>query len=737
MRLFAYLAVYGSLSAAQKDRKIQTLGQKTIDLRGGKTNKGKNKAEKVAAPQRVQAPRPPLMSEEELIAKMSFNGPPVKTNFNEDFAAFALKNQFPPAVTENRMLEEYARRVQVRKKDEEKNEYLQQLRRQNNTKRLSCLTCSSQSYEECYRTGQVRECGQDEGACFLETRFLGHTVMHVTSGCQQKVACINNMKQNFWDIDGNGIHLLDEQMHDCKLFSGGQGASSVCRNCCFDDKCTKDWQPNSFDEWRIMPKTPQMREMMVFDQFANPPEHWMKAAEQRRIEYFTNLEDMKKPPTTKKDKKKGGKDGEKNAKEDSDGVINLRTTPRPIRTTRPTTRPTTRRPTTRRPTTRPTTRRPMVKATKPKTTQTPGRFANMHGAQKQPNMQRMMQMRQARMRAAAAAGKKPTTTQKPTTQKPTTRKVVKTTPKPKATTTISDDAFMNLLNILGKKEQKKQQKPSNNQMRFSLNVNEEGEVNQMYGKDAEKKNTNVADRLGKPVNAQPPKGSQVINRNQFAQKAEVQKSKFGPASTTKSPTTVKKGPWAHLPPWKQRQLKAARQRQLAAKSAANGGAKPAGQKPTIKPAQKPVARQPIRKPAAQPIKKGQPIRRPGQPMKKPVQQMKKPPQKQPLRRTPVRAPAPTGKKSKKPSAAKPQMMKFSQWAEPTDAKLEEGDIVEIQSDVSDEQFAAMIAGMDSKSDFDSLIDNIEEEIAEVSFGGPDPRYRMTDEEFDDFVSQLS
>jgi hypothetical protein len=723
MRLFAYLAVYGSLSAAQKDRKIQTLGAKTIDLRVGKDSKGKQKSAK-AAPQKVAAPRPPLMSEEELIAKMSFNGPPVKTNFKEDFAAFALKNQFPPAVTENRMLEEYARRVQVRKKDEEKNEYLQQLRRDNNNRGLSCLTCSSQSSDECYQTGQVRQCGQDEGACFLETRFLGHTVIHVTSGCQQKVACINNMKQNFWDIDGNGIQLLDEQMHDCKLFSGGQGSSSVCRNCCFDDKCTKDWQPNSFDEWRILPKTPQMREMMVFDQFSSPPEHWMKAAENRRVEYFTNIADMKKPPTSKKGKKKEEKDGEKNAKEDSDGVINLRTTQRPImRTARPTARPTTR-PTTRRPTT---TRRPVVKTTRPKTTaQAPGRFANMHGAQKQPNMQRMMQMRQARMRAAAAAGKKPATTQKP--------KVVKTTPKPKAktTTTISDDAFMNLLNILGKKEPKKQEKPQqNDQMRFSLNVNEEGEVNQMYGKDAEKKNTNVVDRLGKPVskpaNAVSPKGSQVINRNQFAQKAEVQKSKFGPASTTKSPTTaVKKGPWAHLPPWKQRQLKAARARQMAAK--ANGGARPAGA--PAKPAQKPVARQPIRKPAAQPIKKGQPIRRPSQPMKKP-------PQKQPLRRTPVRAPAPTGKKSKKPSAAKPQMMKFSQWAEPTDAKLEEGDIVEIHSDVDDDQFAAMIAGMDSKADFDSLIDNIEQEISEATFGGPDPRYRMTDDEFDDFVSQLS
>lgn len=484
-----------------------------------------------------------------------------------------------------------------------------------------------------------------------------------------------------------------------------------------------------------------MREMMVFDQFKNPPEHWMKAAENRRIEYFTNIADMNAPPT-KKGKKKA-KEGEENAKKEANGVINLRATPR---TTQP---PTTRRlATTRKPTTAAhwaqkvtTTRKP---ATKKPTTRAPVRaqFGNTLGSrlegrpagaqkQQQPNMQRMMAMRQARMKAAAAAK---------TTQKP---KVLKTTPKPTKTKQITDDDFLNLLDILGKKETKKTE---NNQMRFSLNVNENGEVNQMYGKDAEKKNTNVASRLGKPVNSAPVKGSHVINRNQFVQKDEVDKSKFGPASTKQAPTkapapaaTTKPGPWAHLPPWKQRQLKAARARQMAARQNA-GGAKPT-QKPAIKATPKPVARKPV-----QPVRKpGQPMRRPGQPgppMRPPGQPMRKPIQKAPLRRTPVRAPVPSGKKAKttKPSAARPQMMKFSQWAEPTDAKLEEGEIIQINSDVSDDQFAAMIAGMDTKSedvDFDSLIDDIQNEFTDATFSGPDPRYRMTDEEFDDFVSQLS
>lgn len=28
------------------------------------------------------------------------------------------------------------------------------------------------------------------------------------------------MQQNFWDLDGNGIKLQDDQMHHCKLYSG-------------------------------------------------------------------------------------------------------------------------------------------------------------------------------------------------------------------------------------------------------------------------------------------------------------------------------------------------------------------------------------------------------------------------------------------------------------------------------------------------------------------------------------
>ena len=140
------------------------------------------------------------------------------------------------------------------------------------------------------------------------------------------------MKQNFWDLDGNDIKLEDENLHHCKLFSGGQG-NSVCRNCCFEDNCTDGWEPNSFDEWRIAPKSDQEKEMLLFDQFSNPPEHWMKKAETNRIEYFTNIEDMNIPPVDYKRKTKNNKVGKfvKQTKS-SDDVFNLRTTRQPITT---------------------------------------------------------------------------------------------------------------------------------------------------------------------------------------------------------------------------------------------------------------------------------------------------------------------------------------------------------------------------------------------------------------------
>ena len=87
--------------------------------------------------------------------------------------------------------------------------------------------------------------------------------------------------------------------------------------------------------------------MMLFDQFANPPEHWLKQQEdemrrreQHRIEYFTNLAEMDQSDPSQKKSKKSKKPA------DANQPINVRTTRRTTTTRRPVT---TRRTTTRRP----------------------------------------------------------------------------------------------------------------------------------------------------------------------------------------------------------------------------------------------------------------------------------------------------------------------------------------------------------------------------------------------------
>ena len=65
--------------------------------------------------------------------------------------------------------------------------------------------------------------------------------------------------------------------------------------------------------------------------------------------------------------------------------------------------------------------------------------------------------------------------------------------------------------------------------------------------------------------------------------------------------------------------------------------------------------------------------------------------------------------------AAPQMMKFSQWQEQpedTKANFEEGPIIEVETQLSDDEFEAMIHTIDAKkskdTDFFSLIKSIED-----------------------------
>ena len=67
----------------------------------------------------------------------------------------------------------------------------------------------------------------------------------------------------------------------------------------------------------------------------------------------------------------------------------------------------------------------------------------------------------------------------------------------------------------------------------------------------------------------------------------------------------------------------------------------------------------------------------------------------------------------KKKAAQPQMMKFSSQVEaPGKAVLEEGEIIEVNTSLSDEDFGKLIASIDTKdknADFDAIISAIEAE----------------------------
>ena len=106
-------------------------------------------------------------------------GPP-KTDFHQPFNAFALKNNLPAAVQEHRMVQEYAKLQNMRRKNEEKNPYLQFIRKKNNKNTISCLTCSGRNYDDCYNNGYMRDCPTQEDSCFLEVRFVASTVQSVS-----------------------------------------------------------------------------------------------------------------------------------------------------------------------------------------------------------------------------------------------------------------------------------------------------------------------------------------------------------------------------------------------------------------------------------------------------------------------------------------------------------------------------------------------------------------------------
>jgi len=609
------------------------------------------------------APKPEYPQGE--ISTANFIVDPVE--LDTSFGQFAKKMQHPAYLNSENMLREMIEKGKKMGREDLAARFAEKLNLPKEEKRLQCLECSGNSYEECYRQGQIRTCGSTETSCMLEVRFQGSVnskngpqVRQVRSGCQQKVACINNMKQNFWEIDGNKVNLADSHMHNCKIFSETEDVS-VCRNCCFKDACTKDWQPKDYEDWVFEEQKKVKQEAMLFDQFANPPDHWKKAAEDRfakRVEYFSNIEDLHKAPNYNekpKDSKKSKKSKqEKEQKDVFKPVINLK---------KPTTTTTRRTPTTTR----------RVSTTR-KAAPSP-RF----GPDSRPNVM-------------GDGFRAPKPTQKPTTQKPrTTQKIDK----------VPDDFFFALLNSINQEEsvkttkspkimQKseksskklKMQKPD--EMRFALNVDEDGNVHKTYQKMAEKKNSKAADERFVGVMG----GLRTTTATIMTTRA-----------TTTEATAKKAGPLAHLPAWQQRKIRLQRKKLLEEQVAK--GSKVA--KFQLEKLLKIIEQDKLE------VAQNQAVRTT---VRTTVTQMKKLSKKEKK----------NSKNSSKAKKAQPQMMKFSQWAGSESPHVEilepetkdEEQIVTVTSELSDEEFSKMLENLEpenlfekkeiSDDDFFSMVD---------------------------------
>jgi len=139
---------------------------------------------------------------------------------------------------------------------------------------LQCLICNEQNYEKCYQNGRLERCYG--GSCFLQIRYTGDEPSQVQSGCQQKSACINNMKQNFWQDNGLVNEIENAHKHQCKIFSEGKDRNSVCHTCCFTDYCTKGWKPKMLADFITLPGYSEIDHQILFDQYVRPPGAWTK-----------------------------------------------------------------------------------------------------------------------------------------------------------------------------------------------------------------------------------------------------------------------------------------------------------------------------------------------------------------------------------------------------------------------------------------------------------------------------
>jgi len=336
MRVFSYVALIGSIQSKAVNNEKKGIPELPADFFGASEpppmDKAARKAAKKASAEKSEPSLPervnvPSQKTPQAPPKMMQRAPPMPTlppsyrplfSDNSGFRAFAQKNNFPPLVEERKILQQtyqmnprlkMGQYAGLRPQDYRNANYFNNMAnnmQNNKDKQLQCMVCNGRSYDECYRNGIARRCSEHEDACFLEVRYQGTSIVGVMSGCKQKVACINDMKQNFFDFNEynqRGVNLLDHGKHDCQLYTGSKHGNSVCRNCCFEDFCTDGWQPQSFEDWNISKGTEVEREMMLFDQFSRPPMYWdqMKSKQQiskiPRIQVINSLDEFNRPPT--------------------------------------------------------------------------------------------------------------------------------------------------------------------------------------------------------------------------------------------------------------------------------------------------------------------------------------------------------------------------------------------------------------------------------------------------------
>jgi len=335
--------------------------------------------------------------------------------------------------------------------------------------------------------------------------------------------------------------------------------------------------------------------MKLFDQFVYAPDHWDREKQKRAhltnqgsIQYVNSLADLNRAPTFADLKQSSNK--------------NIARTPK-------------------------------VAKKQPRDHVASFRAKQLAQQRKQQQQQQQLQQQRQQMQNVGnrfsqpkvlnvRTTKKTVTTRKPVVRRPqynratTTKRVTTTTQKPTTKQVVPDEDFMALIAKLEAKKTptKAPAKPA--------------AKSSMTKKKASLKKTKPSVQLKSAV------------KTTKAPTTKAPTTTVGSKATAKKPTG--KGPWSHLPPWKQRQLQAARQKAIAAAKAKKAAA-----------------------------------------MKKQT--------------------------NGKPMAAQPQMMKFSSSVS-APAKLEEGEIVEVNTNLSDEDFGKLIASIDTKdkdTDFDAIISAIE------------------------------